>query len=1065
MELREILTTILGRVGLTKPDGRPLYAYRLDEALLFRLGDALRTMVHRGGALDRVDAALLCLYAAEQLSRRYSGGTRSFELAFEGLEQRGVAFDPDPAFRSWIVREGLRFLRRDVMQLPSGAQGYLLSLVCEGGFPRQLLARERAGFTCFFRRLLEDAERLPGADLGELAKAHGHRLPESFRHPDVYWTAAELVGAVVALRQKLPEACPRPVAWLDEHAPDWRSRIPLAVEDDTARRLLEGLMSQSRPTDDHAAPLRLHTVLELPRDGEGRVGRILSASPQVDRARFADWINVEEGALPSFGTVHIEMGPEQRWLCGRWEPYGQSSLRLVVQRANLPGAPLTETPRLRFSADGEELARLELDAQGFEGLPWVFRHSDRGGLRMVGEGALRTRAEEVWVVAGEDVDRAQRGVVEHRRLADGRWALRVRGELSFLDDRVSSLIQTGTSNESEAIYRLIGEHPVSGLAHVTAWVGPPRVQRRVGEALMSVSSTDIEVRPRHGEARRWRPSAIELLGEVEVRVRDRQGPRLRRRALILPPDFRVTRRQGALELQSRALRGVIAQGAEAWAVEPVDGGFRLRPPSSVDRRKPVVLRVDFGNDQIALLSARVPGPLAGFVTSTGRELAGGEHISARQLGSLRVEMFETPNQRVELEIRAPSGRRLYRAVPSEVGRQLFLDAFEPIIRAALATGVRVDDAVELRITTAPGEVVRVRRYEVGLELELSDPDRVEMYAEDEGGFPLEARPVDDPLAEPLLVPEHVPARWSSPIAELPDGALLFTAPPPHRERLRPLARFIRPVERPADALQAAALADLSPEARSRLMAKLWLEALAEPDTPVADRLLAMVRTLDSLPPNTFHAVVALERVPEAAVWCWLRSSAAVRPVVWEGLERLDFAWWLIPLEAWRRGVEAYAAWLRTRLVGAETPEEGVEALTREAIDKALDGAQARLPMLTVLRTRLAEAGLPVSAASGDEAALLGMPPAVIDQLLGGERTEAEARWRDRQRPVTSDELARALGKGQDPLHAGPVWLARQILGGAVPRPLVFDLRILRAFDPGHFDWALGLSLARAGYNP
>ena len=227
------LHTVLRRQGLTTPDGRPLYAYRIeiDEFSLLRMilfGDAVSS---------RERCALFCIYIAEWWRKRYDGGSWSWSDPLASID---ITDDYTRLYRP--IQRGLQYWRRPLV-VANGARQFLVTLCCEGGLPLNLLAHESHALGDFFRRLLDEQARseLPRAALPAVAShIAAATLSPRLRSDQVYELASDLVDAVSQLRPHLPDSGD-PLVALDRSVPGWRDRMPLELADKTAMRLFQTL--------------------------------------------------------------------------------------------------------------------------------------------------------------------------------------------------------------------------------------------------------------------------------------------------------------------------------------------------------------------------------------------------------------------------------------------------------------------------------------------------------------------------------------------------------------------------------------------------------------------------------------------------------------------------------------------------------------------------------------------------------------------------------------------------------------------------------------------------------
>ena len=151
-----------------------------------------------------------------------------------------------------LTTRGLGFWRQTVPRAPDGSRELLYSLVLQGGIPTAFAAAGAGWLSDYVRaviRDLEDGGALGGALARRHAQHHDGRVPASFRRELLIELVAELALRLTELRRSAARRTgPDLVAYLDAALPGWRDDLPIAMEDEDACRLIEGLVRQ-RPED------------------------------------------------------------------------------------------------------------------------------------------------------------------------------------------------------------------------------------------------------------------------------------------------------------------------------------------------------------------------------------------------------------------------------------------------------------------------------------------------------------------------------------------------------------------------------------------------------------------------------------------------------------------------------------------------------------------------------------------------------------------------------------------------------------------------------------------------
>ena len=199
-----------------------------------------------GGAnhADMRTSAGFVLFAAEWFRRDYRGGVRGWDSLIHAL---GTHMS-QAACRN-MTGLGTAFWGRAV-RIYGYDHMYLLTLAVEGGFPARLLeAAELGWLPAHLRGIISRlmAQSAPTENLALIhARAAREGAPRLFRSDDFDALCAELSFAAVRLRQEAMLGAPDGVgasAWLDATRPGWRDELPISLESQAARALIDDLLS------------------------------------------------------------------------------------------------------------------------------------------------------------------------------------------------------------------------------------------------------------------------------------------------------------------------------------------------------------------------------------------------------------------------------------------------------------------------------------------------------------------------------------------------------------------------------------------------------------------------------------------------------------------------------------------------------------------------------------------------------------------------------------------------------------------------------------------------------
>ncbi|MHC4891960.1 MAG: STY4851/ECs_5259 family protein [Planctomycetota bacterium] len=969
------LTSILQRVGLTQPDGRPLYAYGVKAGELSRLGIVLHTSLQCGKLRTREEGAAFCLYAAERFCQLQEGGSWAWATVLEELRttRDGHGFyEP--------VRDGLKWWGRKV-QNREGKNFYLVTLAIEGGLPRSLI-REGSHYRRFLRRVLVERERFPNLPPRDSATRFAVTLPKTLQNESVLELSTTLIDWALELRREV-RGSDDPIQFLDERRPSWRSDAPIRLSAEGAEGLVGGLL---RARKDGAESDDLFEVaLELDLRAQS-VRRLPVCPTKVEVETLVRSIGGKE--LPTRIQLYLRDD--------RGDPHHVASAAKVgdgsIFAVDAPGGAR------RFDLDGEE-GRLDLvvkDGGGndlgqvsilggepLDGGPWIFpMPSDDDPVRAIAMGSVRTRRESVLVAAPAGTvwgGEAPECVAELSGTA--RSVFVVTEPSTCQVDGEAFKFEVRAASDDDASYRLLGDRVAIGFGGSTVWRGCPRVlvdDPDIGAR--ELVRADLQWKPRVGP---WEPMPARPLGDGWIRYQADGATRFRTRVSIAPEDFAVRaevgRRggTGTVRLHGVSAESVIHEPEEGVEVRKVQRGGVVDlevEVETVDERTQLALLVQFGPQQALELSTLLPVERRNFVVGReGRALRGGEELPLSGLVGMRAVAIQPGiSAGFYLEGNGSGFRRQKLADLHDRGdgrHELPLDEIYGRVEALIGSDWSPRDFVELRICSTGFQSldmasrIRIRPFRYRLKVhreESSEEIRIELVGGDieSLGIGVELRPMEEPCGEVHTLEQGADTgTWIIRGDEFSPGPWLVTAWWNDRLAARPTLVTIdaqdSPPSQPGE--PGGTAGDLRdavrrPEAEVDAAVDQAIEQLVElsGDEKGADgwKLIGeFLSTLDRLPPATFRVVRRLALHPEAVAMTFFRNARSEwAPEAWSSIERLPFLWHLVPYRGWSHGAEAE----RARFEALEADLPGVfqpEARVAGSWDALRDLAQRKAPFL------------------------------------------------------------------------------------------------------------------------
>lgn len=566
------------RFELPRPDGRPLHRYRLSSAAFLQIHDHLKS---RSALLrenpSRGDSALFVLWAAEWFRRCYRGGGQRWE-------DLGRAIGLSAPWAGWrrLADTGLRQWRIPELWI-NGAHYRLAALARQGGFPVAALEGGGGGWAARY------LERLVGLLLAEqdptleMADRHALQLsgsiPETWRNEEMRIVSAELALEVVRLRRKAEAggaiAGSLVSAWLDHHRPEWRDELPLVVEGDSGRTLVDGLMRAVALKGGSGSISATRILLLEGNDRQERVrltldGGLEAAAGRAELAHLdSHWSRLRlyaTGALAQYAAGELAL--VEPWEEGRW------SARNTARTTDFP-LPFSVPVEAELRGEGQRVCgpfRLPGgDAIGDGMRVYAATAADETRLELVlvatASGSFRAEAVFVDLPSGWSIKpHSQESACEERHGQPGQrsiWILRGSG-LVTSERGDCYLLRTGQSGDRRDTLTLIGDHPrlcAHAETGVPLFKGWPRLELCDGGRPRGPSPGEAWWRFKGEGAWRAYPD-INSHGRIEIAWKDATSGHVRDRkdAAVLPEAFDVRRTVSgnALTLQLTGWAGTIS---------------------------------------------------------------------------------------------------------------------------------------------------------------------------------------------------------------------------------------------------------------------------------------------------------------------------------------------------------------------------------------------------------------------------------------------------------------------------------------------------------------------------
>lgn len=934
--LRQFLFT---HTRMTKPDGRPLYAYKCSDkkyAELKALTKETIGLALRGRKADQVEA-LFCYYAAETFCREHEGGIWAWETIFKAL---GIV-EPDYQYIKIWVGTGLNWWGRPLIE-QNGRRRFLPTIACEGGLPLKLLQKDSAAINQFFRAVLESyhGQGCGGFEIAELlSRQQGYRLPVSLRQDVVFHLGGELITAVVELQHEISNA-PNPIAALDQKVPDWKNRLPLRLEDQTAEVLFNGLVKRSGELlRAHHARLRWRGKLQQTING-WRIEKKLELPESISGQQLAQWLG--QAILPSRVRLLLTTptGTEViAWLTLSGGTADTARYRrewLKREGLSLFDSSVMVSHVLSLH-DGQKEYFLNVpDGEPWGELPWLFfEKNSTGELEFLAEGSAQTRAEQAWVLVPEQWSTKTNdnghcdklGV--HSELS--RSVFQINGTVDFLttdQERYRIMCQAATDSiESYSIVgnilnEIINQHPV--------YLGLPRI-------LNNVTHYKTQWRAVNSDSS-WREGELDCAGRLWLRLQNSAAniEVFRKQVFVLPKGFSILSTIGeGITAGSYRLSGLM--GAKVT----IDSGQQLLiTAQGIEIVCPLLQVTTLPNVKASLhwpsgsLSINLPYPQRGALFElAGKMLERNDCIPLDRLGGLRLLLQDhLGGKGYRFEGKLITNNPLDAGLPClqfsdrlplfDLGRyETTLLIWQDRIVSLLNSSRCLDARVRLEIISAQGECLaclQIARFDCSFEpnysaclVSLSADDTHRLGDGWQQRLRLEMIPLWAPASAPLSLEVNVERTgcWNVP-DNLPDGPWWIIGRDGDWGRFRPLLWVISKVgatitEETDRSKLVTAIRTSDCELRELLLTEALQELGENPDHPDWPRLFDLIRLSREFPASALDVLTKLVLFPETLALALFKADDELFSCVWEFAEQMPFSWSLLPIDCWLKTSRLY----------------------------------------------------------------------------------------------------------------------------------------------------------------
>jgi hypothetical protein len=645
------LTAFLDSRKIQYPDGRPLFAYQVDNQEFAHIGKCLSFSAALGakGIAQRLPKwdALFVLYASLWWRSNYQGGSWRWENILTSLEISHDDFGH--AVLRPLVINGLKYWKRELLINSQGRQ-FLGTIIFEGGIPLGLLT-QNSGFDTFLKGVLKDSIVYAGSGLSstDFAERRKDMLATAYQKEEFLILVGKVIDTVISLKINNDLSSQQdPVTHLDSAVPKWRTLFPISIEGPEGNALINSLIRQSSKVKKKAnAPIYLQRSLTSSNQSWEIENKVYFPKTILEEELHDYWQIAQCGnkidIIASNGGNKVNLAVLTLYRSGEFQV---SPLVKSLPESNSPEGWL-----LGFYHKGKAISEL-LPLKGGEAiepdLPLGFEFNQNQQWAFVCQGNVSTTKDKLRVVLPEQIYPAKFVQAKLGELPGGRSVIELSDntDLSLDDNEIYHFkVKSENPANNNTIYRIWSDRTLTQKNSLIAvFLGFPSITKIIGGSLiLSVERSTVFWRVRGGA---WQDNLNTAMGLVDIAVFDEGKITYRKKVVILPKDLNVSFKshteqfnRGEIFFNSALIRSVSTQlNEKAIQGEEVNGVICLDVCSDEPQLQLNVTLDLIGSANPVNVEFPFPSSGARFMCVDGAQLKDGMLVTLSELNSIMLDV-------------------------------------------------------------------------------------------------------------------------------------------------------------------------------------------------------------------------------------------------------------------------------------------------------------------------------------------------------------------------------------------------------------------------------------------
>lgn len=645
------LTAFLDSRKIQFPDGRPLFAYQVDNEEFAHIGKCLSFSAAFGAndiskRLPNWDA-LFVIYASLWWRSNYQGGAWSWESILTSLELSHDEFSH--AVLRPLVINGLKYWKRELLTNSQGRQ-FLGTIIFEGGIPLGLLT-QNSGFDAFLKGVLKDSIVYAGSGLSptDFAERRKDMLATAYQKEEFLILVGKVIDTVISLKIKNELSSQQdPVAHLDSVVPSWRTLFPISLEGPEGSALINSLIRQSSKVKKKAnSPIYLQRSLISFNQSWALENEVCFPKTILEEDLQEYWQIAQCGnkvdIIASNGGNKVNLAVLTLYRSGEFQV---SPLEISLPESNSP-----EDWLLCFYHKGKAISEL-LPLKGGEAiepdLPLGFEINQNQKWTFVCQGNVSTTKDKLRVVLPELIDPTKFDQDKIGELPGGRSVIELTNntDLSLDENEIYHFkVKAENPANNNTIYRMWSDKTLTQKkSSIAVFLGFPSITKIIGGSLLlNVEKSTVFWRVRGGA---WQDNLNTALGLVDIAVFDTDKIVYRKKVVVLPKDLNVSFKshteqfnRGEIFFNSASIRSVSTQlNEKAIQGEEVNGQLCLDVCSDEPQLQLNVTLDLIGSANPVNVEFPFPSSGARFMRIDGAQLKEGSLVTLSELNSIMLDV-------------------------------------------------------------------------------------------------------------------------------------------------------------------------------------------------------------------------------------------------------------------------------------------------------------------------------------------------------------------------------------------------------------------------------------------